>query len=161
MQLRKLDALAWTITATLMAASGGGLVFAQAAAAPQATAAPKASAAIEFMSASELKARVSANQPVTIVDVRDSNSYEGNPERIKGAIHVRLRRLKSRLAQQPLKDLPRDQQVVTYCACPADEAGIRAAQVFLDAGFKRVRILKGGWVAWLEAGGPVERTPKL
>jgi len=139
---RKLHALAGAIALTFIAAS------------------PSASPAIGFMTAGELKAKVSAHQPVTIVDVRDSNSNAGTPERIKGAIHVRLRRLKLRLAQHPLKSLPRDQPVVTYCACPADEAGIRAAQVFRDAGFQRVSTLKGGWEAWRQAGGPVEKTPK-
>lgn len=143
MERRKRDAVAGAIALLFIAASP--------------SAPPPA---IEFMSAGELKAKIAAGQPVTIVDVRDSNGYAGSPDKIKGAIHVRLRRLKQRLTQQPLSGLPRDQQVVTYCACPADEAGIRAAQVFVDAGFQRVRTLKGGWQAWREVGGPIERTAK-
>jgi rhodanese-related sulfurtransferase len=141
MEPRKLDALAGAIALTFIAAS------------------PSASPAIPFTTVSELKTTIAARQPVTIVDVRDTGSYSGSPERIKGAIHVKLRRLKLRLTQHPLKSLPRDQQVVTYCACPADEAGIRAAQAFQAAGFQRVSTLKGGWEAWKEAGGPIERTP--
>jgi rhodanese-related sulfurtransferase len=60
----------------------------------------------------------------------------------------------------PLKDVPRDRQVVTYCACPSDETGILAAQVLLDAGFKRVRVLKGGWVAWQKVNGPMDSAVK-
>jgi rhodanese-related sulfurtransferase len=152
MELRKLDALAGAIALTFIAAKPS--------ASPAIAASPSPSPPVAFVTASELKAQISAKQPVTIVDVRSSQAYETNPERIKGAIHVRLRRLKTRLAQHPFSSLPRDQPVVTYCACAADEAGIRAAQVFLGAGFKRVSILKGGWEAWREAGGPVERTPK-
>ena len=86
MEPRKLHALAGAIALTFIAAG------------PSAT-----PPAIEFMSVGELKAKISAGQPVTIVDVRDSNSYAGSPEKIKGAIHVRLRRLKQRLAQHPLR----------------------------------------------------------
>ncbi|HET8646077.1 MAG TPA: rhodanese-like domain-containing protein, partial [Vicinamibacteria bacterium] len=78
---------------------------------------------------------------------------------IKGALRITLRWLRSRLGYAPLRDIPREREVVTYCACPADEASIRAAEVLLQAGFKRVRTLKGGWEAWLAAGGPIEERP--
>ena len=116
---------------------------------------------IEFITAEELKAKIARNQPVTIIDVRSVTGMGNNERKIKGSIHVKLRRLKYRLAFPPLKDVPRDREVVTYCACPSDEAGIRAAQVFLDAGFKRVRVLKGGWVVWQKANGQIEPTPRV
>jgi rhodanese-related sulfurtransferase len=114
----------------------------------------QASSQIEFITAEELKAQIAKSQPVTIIDVRSTGSLD--ERKIKGAIHVKLRRLKSRLGFSPLKDAPRDREVVTYCACPSDEASIRAAQVLLDAGFKRVRVLKGGWVVWQKVNGQVE-----
>jgi rhodanese-related sulfurtransferase len=114
---------------------------------------------IEFITVEELKARFAKKQPVTIIDVRGSSDLaEGS--KIKGAIYVKLRRLRYRLAFAPLKDVPRDSEVVTYCACPSDEASIRAAQLLQDAGFKRVRALKGGWRAWLKASGPVDQMPR-
>jgi rhodanese-related sulfurtransferase len=73
---------------------------------------------------------------------------------------VKVRKLKSRLALPPLKNIARDSEVVTYCACPNDEASIRAAQELMDAGFKRVRALKGGWVAWKKTNGQVESRPR-
>jgi rhodanese-related sulfurtransferase len=116
---------------------------------------PQESSRIEFITAEELKAQITKNQPLTIIDVR-SNYGSGNDEqKITGAIHVKLRRLRSRLSFPPLKDAPRDRQVVTYCACPSDEAAIRAAQLLLDEGFTRVRVLKGGWVAWQKVIRPV------
>ena len=115
----------------------------------------------EFVTAEELKGRFAEGQPPTVIDVRPSALYADANEKIKGAIRIRLRRLKDRLVFPPLKDLPRDKEVVTYCACPEDEAGIRAAEILRDAGFKRVRILKGGWQAWLAAGGPVEARPQI
>jgi len=60
----------------------------------------------------------------------------------------------------PLKDAPRDREIVTYCACPRDEASIRAAQILLDAGFTRVYVLQGGWQMWLKANGQTEPRPR-
>jgi rhodanese-related sulfurtransferase len=117
-------------------------------------------AEVEMMAAEELKRKVDRNEPVTIIDVRASDSYINSDGKIKGAIHVRPRRLKARLGVAPLKDIPRDREVVTYCACPADKASIRAAQLLSAAGFKRVRVLKGGWQAWLDTRGQVETKPR-
>jgi rhodanese-related sulfurtransferase len=117
---------------------------------------PQTPPGIEFIKAEELKARIAKNQPLTIIDVRSTGGSGDDGRKIKGAIHVKLRRLKSRLNFSPLKDAPRDREVVTYCACPSDEAGIRAAQVLLDAGFKRVRVLKGGWVVWQKVNGQMD-----
>ena len=132
----------------------GGVVAARAAAdQPQAS-------DVEWVAPDELKARLSGDAPPAIIDVRSTETYVGSDGKIKGALHVRLRRLRARLAQSPLKDLARDREVVTYCACPNDEASVRAAQLLSAAGFKRVRVLKGGWQAWLAARGPVESKPK-
>jgi rhodanese-related sulfurtransferase len=113
----------------------------------------------DFMSAEELKAKLARNEPVTIIDVRATESYTNN-NKIKGSIYVKLRRLSYRLSMPPLKNAPRDREVITYCACPHDEASIRAAQILLDAGFKRVRVLQGGWQMWLKANGQTEPRPR-
>jgi rhodanese-related sulfurtransferase len=113
----------------------------------------------EFISAEQLKTKLARNEPVTIIDVRDTQSYL-NSNKIKGSMYVKLRRLAYRLTMPPLKSTPRDREVVTYCACPHDEASIRAAQIFLDAGFKRVHVLQGGWQMWLKVNGQTEQRPK-
>lgn len=118
------------------------------------------SAAVEFITVEELKSKITKAERVTIIDVRSSAAFNGSDKKIKGAIHVKLRRLKSRLAFAPLKDVPRDAEVVTYCACPSDESSMRAAEVLREAGFKRVRVLKGGWEGWQKVGGQVELRPK-
>ncbi|MGH9966929.1 MAG: rhodanese-like domain-containing protein [Pyrinomonadaceae bacterium] len=115
---------------------------------------------VELIAADELKAKIDKNEPVTVLDVRSTDSYIDSDNQIKGAIHVKLRRLKYRLAFPPLKNVPRNQEVVTYCACPADESSIFAARVLMDAGFNRVRALKGGWQAWHKVRGAVEPRPK-
>ena len=115
---------------------------------------------VQFMSVEELKAKVVRNQPVTIIDVRPSEAFVNSDRKIKGAVHVKLRRLKFRLDFPPLKDVSKDREVVTYCACSDDELSIQAAQVLLESGFKPVRALKGGWQAWRKLGGPVEPVAK-
>jgi rhodanese-related sulfurtransferase len=120
----------------------------------------QADQAVQMISAEELKAKVAGNQPVTLIDVRSSEGYANSNSTMKGAIHFKLRKLKSRLAFPPLKDLPKDREIVTYCACPNDESSIAAAQILQSSGFKRVRVLQGGWTSWLKANGPVEPRTK-
>ena len=112
--------------------------------------------AVEMISADELKAKVTSNHPVTIIDVRSSEGYAAAATTIKGAIHFKVRKLKYRLQYPPLKNVPKDQEIVTYCACPKDQSSIAAAQILQAAGFKRVRVLQGGWQEWLRVNGPVE-----
>ena len=116
--------------------------------------------AINTITAEELKAKVNSNQPVTIIDVRSSEGYANSSSTVKGALHFKVRRLKSRLAFAPLKDLPKDREIVTYCSCPKDESSIAAAQILQASGFTRVRVLQGGWNEWLRANGPVDQKPK-
>ena len=116
--------------------------------------------AVQMISADELKTRITGSQPITIIDVRSSEGYANSSSTVKGAIHYKLRRLKARLAFPPLKDLPKDREIITYCACPNDESSIAAAQILQAGGFKRVRVLQGGWREWLKANGPVEPRAK-
>lgn len=116
--------------------------------------------AVQMISAEELKTKISSNQPIMIIDVRSSEGYANSANTVKSAIHYKLRRLKARLAFPPLKDLPKDREIVTYCACPNDESSIAAAQILQANGFKRVRVLQGGWQEWLRAKGPVEPRAK-
>ena len=115
-----------------------------------------AQAAPAMITAEELKAKLNNNEPVAIIDVRGSEGYAASKSTIKGAWHFKLRRLKSRFKFSPLKDLPKDREIVTYCACPKDEASISAAQIFQEAGFKRVKVLQGGWSEWVKNNGPVQ-----
>ena len=118
--------------------------------------APQNSSEAEFITAEELKAKLAKNEPVTIIDVRGSSGLLNSDNKIRGAVYVKLRRLKYRLGFPPLRDVPRNRQVITYCACPNDESSVRAAQVLRESGFRHVRVLKGGWVVWKKANGQVE-----
>lgn len=111
---------------------------------------------IRMIRVEELKAKLNNNETVTIIDVRGAEAYAASRRTIKGAFHFKLRRLKSRFKFAPLKDLPKDREIVTYCACPKDESSISAAQIFQEAGFKRVNVLQGGWNEWIKNNGPVQ-----
>ena len=115
--------------------------------------------AITLITPEELKAKIARNEPLTIIDVRATSSYVNSDSMIKGAIFVKLRRLKSRLSFPPLKAVRRDSEVIAYCACPHDESSVHAAQILSAAGFKRVRVLQGGWRMWLKVNGPVAPKP--
>ena len=154
MRLNKSRALACALLAAWAAtfAVGAARVGAQGGAEPR-------PAGAEFVSAAELKEKLTKGERVTLIDLRSANVYAGSDGKIAGAIHIKERRLRARLAMPPLRDVPRDAEVVTYCACPNDEAAVRAAQTLSAAGFKRVRVLKGGWRGWLDARGQVEAKP--
>jgi rhodanese-related sulfurtransferase len=121
---------------------------------------PQGARPIEFITAEELKARLENNEPITVLDVRASGDIATSENKIKGALHVKLRRLKYRLALPPLNSVARNSPVVLYCACPNDEAAIRGAEILLDSGFKRVYALKGGWLAWKRSRGQTESRPR-
>jgi rhodanese-related sulfurtransferase len=112
--------------------------------------------AISTITAEELKAKLARNEPVLILDVRSPEGFANSTTTVKGSQHFKVRKLKSRLAYSPFKDLPHDREIVTYCACPKDEASIAAAQILQNSGFTRVKVLQGGWTEWLKANGPVQ-----
>lgn len=118
-------------------------------------------AAVQFVSVDDLKTKLAHGEAVAIIDVRGSSDLLANDNKIKGAIYVRLRRLRSRLTLPPLKDIPKDREIVAYCACPNDEASVRAVQILNESGYRRARVLKGGWVAWKRAKGSVEPMSKI
>ena len=116
--------------------------------------------AVNMITAEELKAKLANNEQVTVIDVRSSEGFANSSATLKGSLHYKLRRLKSRLNYAPLKDMPRTREIVTYCACPQDQSSISAAQILQAAGFTRVKVLKGGWHEWLRVNGPVQPRAK-
>lgn len=116
--------------------------------------------AVNMITAEELKAKMANNEQVTVIDVRSGEGFANSTTTVKGSIHFKLRKLKSRLHFAPMKDLPRTREIITYCACPKDQSSIAAAQILQEAGFTRVRVLQGGWHEWLRVSGPVQPRAK-
>jgi rhodanese-related sulfurtransferase len=105
---------------------------------------------VATIAAEELIARLANDEKPLIIDVRGKD-YDASDNKIAGAMRIPPADLKSHL-----ESLPRDRMIITYCACGDDGGAIKAAQTLLQSGFKKVRVLKGGWNSWLQAGGPIE-----
>lgn len=82
-----------------------------------------------------------------IIDVRSPTARALEPRYIPGAIHVPLENV-----GQHLGHLPRDRDIILYCACPSEASAARVAKMLMSHGFKKVRPLYGGLDAWIGAG---------
>ena len=99
----------------------------------------------------ELYGLISSGAMPLIVDVRSSTARDLQPEWIPGALHVPLDDVATHLAK-----LPRDRDIVLYCACPSEASAARVARLLMNHGFRKVRPLHGGLDAWVAAGYAVE-----
>jgi rhodanese-related sulfurtransferase len=103
-----------------------------------------------LVSPRELYAGSSAEQPPVVIDVRGPGEYAAG--HVQGAVNIPLGQL-----SRKLKQIPRDQPVVTYCNMHhrGESRGERAAALLREQGYQ-ARTIDGGYPAWKEAGMPVE-----
>lgn len=106
---------------------------------------------VSRISVDELRALIAAGETPLVVDVRGPTTQRVDPRRIPGAIGVPLDAIEAGDAA-----LPRDRQIVLYCACPNEAAAAKAARLLLDRGYARVHPLLGGLDAWIVAGHAIE-----
>ena len=93
---------------------------------------------------------------VLVVDVRDDGEV-AQSGKIEGALHVSRGMLEFRAdAATPYHDpaFTKDKTIILYCASGGRAA--LAGKALLDLGYADVRNL-GGFQAWAEAGGAIER----
>jgi membrane protein DedA with SNARE-associated domain/rhodanese-related sulfurtransferase len=102
------------------------------------------------ISVADLHELMQAGAAPIIVDVRSTTARELEPCWIPGAIHIPLQAV-----GEHMRELPRDQDIVLYCACPSEASAARVAKILKNHGFKKVRPLQGGLDAWIAAGHPV------
>ncbi len=98
----------------------------------------------------ELRKRQEAGEPLLIVDLRSSASVDEDPLLIVGAIHLTPDEVDKRES-----DIPRDREIVVYCACPNEVTSARVALLLKRKGFTNVRPLLGGIDAWREQKYPM------
>ncbi|HWB81902.1 MAG TPA: rhodanese-like domain-containing protein [Nannocystaceae bacterium] len=112
---------------------------------------PVATPALERLAVPELRERLDR---VVVVDTRsDADFNEGH---IPGAISLPAADVAAILASQSLP-LPVDRDIVTYCDRVDGSDAEYVGRLLDDAlGCDRVRVLEGGWGAWIGASGPVE-----
>jgi len=101
--------------------------------------------AIPHIMVDELLDAMNTRQPLLLLDLR-GQSMVARVGSIPGATVAEHDRLFDAIG-----NWPRDQPIVTLCACPEDAGAIMAAIRLLKDGYQSVRPLKGGYEAWLAA----------
>ncbi|HKT33267.1 MAG TPA: DedA family protein/thiosulfate sulfurtransferase GlpE [Nitrospira sp.] len=103
------------------------------------------------ISPGELKRLMDDGQPSVVVDLRGALDHVADPYTIPGALRISAEDL-----EQRHPDIPRDQDVILFCACPNEATAARMALLLKRKGITRVRPLAGGIDAWRELDYPLE-----
>ena len=106
---------------------------------------------IARITADELKRMMDNGHELLVVDLRGALDHEADPYTIRGA----LRMTAEELAQRH-HEIPRDQDVILFCACPNEATAAKMALMLRSKGVTRVRPLVGGIDAWREKAFPLE-----
>jgi membrane protein DedA with SNARE-associated domain/rhodanese-related sulfurtransferase len=99
------------------------------------------------ISVGDLYSLLQAGANPIVVDVRSPTARSLDPRFIPGALHIPVDDMATHLA-----DLPRDRDIILYCACPSEASAARVARMLMNHGFRKVRPLHGGLDAWVAAG---------
>jgi membrane protein DedA with SNARE-associated domain/rhodanese-related sulfurtransferase len=104
------------------------------------------------ISATELKQLMDDGHQSVVVDLRGALDHIADPYTIPGALRIAAEEL-----EQRHQDIPRDRDVILFCACPNDATAARMALILKRKGVLRVRPLAGGIDAWRELAYPLEQ----
>jgi membrane protein DedA with SNARE-associated domain/rhodanese-related sulfurtransferase len=94
------------------------------------------------MTVRQLADKLAAGEQPVIIDLRSLAARQEEPG-IPGAVSFDLEEL---VAQE--RELPRDRDVILYCACPKDASSVEGVVRLRKLGFTRVWPLAGGLGAW-------------
>lgn len=98
----------------------------------------------DYMSPQDLKKQIDEHsKDIVIVDTSAGPIWED--EHIPGAVDFPYS--KNITAPVPL---PREKTLVVYCACKDDEDSRDVARQLSLIGYRKVKVLKGGWFEWLK-----------
>lgn len=98
----------------------------------------------DFMTPQELKKHIDEHSTdIVIVDTAAPPIWE--EEHIPGAVNFPYS--KNITAPVPL---PREKTLVIYCACKDDEDAKEVARQLSLIGYRKVKVLEGGWFKWIE-----------
>lgn len=107
---------------------------------------------VERISPDTLSHLIEKATPIQIVDIRNDEAYGNSNKKINGSIRATFETL-----DDVMKKLNKDIDVITYCTWPEEGSSSGAAVKMLDAGFKSVKALDGGFDAWKDKGYPLEQ----
>ena len=99
----------------------------------------------------ELKRQLDAGEPVYIVDMRHPLEVLPDPFTLPGARHFSPDTLAERH-----HEIPRDRDIVLFCACPNEATAAKTAMTLHKLGIERVRPLRGGYDEWKRLGFPLD-----
>ncbi len=54
-------------------------------------------------------------------------------------------------------NLPKDKLLILYCGCAHEEDSSDVAMQLIKFDYKKIMLLEGGWLRWVELGYPVEK----
>ena len=112
---------------------------------------------IARISVDELKQSMDAGCEVMIVDLRGPVDRAADPYTIPGSLQIAVEELELRH-----HEIPRDRDVILYCACPNEVTSAQMAVMLKRRGIKRVRPLVGGVESWRASNYPLtELTEKV
>jgi rhodanese-related sulfurtransferase len=100
----------------------------------------------------ELKEKMDAGEDIIVVDLRHSLDFDANPETIPGALHVDAAEL-----EEAYEVIPRDREIVLFCACPNEVTAARLALLLRSKGITQIRPLAEGYDGWVKRGYPMEQ----
>jgi rhodanese-related sulfurtransferase len=86
-----------------------------------------------------------SREGVIFLDIRDEDFFKNG--HIPGAVNIPLRNLATRA-----DELPKDYEILAYCACPHEESSARAALILQRKGFSKAAALHGGIQEWEATG---------
>lgn len=107
---------------------------------------------IARITADELKQMMENGHETVIVDLRQPLDIQADPYTIPGALRMAMEEL-----EQRHQEIPRDRDVILYCACPNEATAARMALLLKKNGITRVRPLAGGVEAWRERNYPLQK----
>jgi membrane protein DedA with SNARE-associated domain/rhodanese-related sulfurtransferase len=98
----------------------------------------------------ELKEKIDSGEDVIIVDLRHAIEFDAQPETIPGALHMDAAEL-----EEAHEVIPRDREIVLFCACPNEVTAARLALLLRSKGITRIRPLAEGYEGWRSRGFPL------
>jgi membrane protein DedA with SNARE-associated domain/rhodanese-related sulfurtransferase len=107
---------------------------------------------IARITADQLKQMMDNGHEMMIVDLRQPLDLKADPYTIPGALRMAVEELEHRR-----HEIPRDRDVILYCACPNEATAARMAILLKKNGITRVRPLAGGVEAWRERNFPLQK----
>ena len=100
---------------------------------------------VRVSSTAELQQGLDRDNGLHVLNVQTDQFFAG--ELIPGSRRIPLDRL-----EQGVKELPKDAEIVTYCAGPACSQSTQAAQTLTGLGYTNVRAYTDGLEGWKAAG---------